>query len=86
MPDKWSSFWKPDRLPIYVVRKVWKLPSKRGIWKNILNTSFNGQDEPIVEKPAEALSAFLKMPLNALVVPPYIIYKQNQAAKSAYHN
>ena len=52
----------------------------------ILNTSFNGQDEPIVEKPAEALSAFLKMPLNALVVPPYIIYKQNQAAKSAYHN
>jgi carbamoyltransferase len=42
----------------------------------LLNTSFNGKDEPIVETPLEALAAFRRMPLHALAMPPFLITKR----------
>ncbi|WP_036170958.1 carbamoyltransferase C-terminal domain-containing protein [Massilia sp. 9096] len=42
----------------------------------LLNTSFHGKDEPIVEAPAEALAAFRRMPLHALAMPPFLITKR----------
>ncbi len=45
----------------------------------LLNTSFNGKDEPIVETPAEAVHSFRTMPLHALVMPPYVMLKRASA-------
>lgn len=42
----------------------------------LLNTSFNGKDEPIVETPAEAVAAFRRMPLHALAMPPFLVRKR----------
>jgi carbamoyltransferase len=42
----------------------------------LLNTSFNGKDEPIVETPSEALAAFRRMPLHALAMPPFLVRKR----------
>jgi carbamoyltransferase len=42
----------------------------------LLNTSFNGKDEPIVESPAEALATFRAAPMQALAMPPYLIRKR----------
>lgn len=42
----------------------------------LLNTSFNGKDEPIVETPDEALAAFRRMPLHALAMPPFLATKR----------
>jgi carbamoyltransferase len=42
----------------------------------LLNTSFNGKDEPIVETPAEALASFRRMPLHALAMPPFLVRKR----------
>ncbi|HJU24620.1 MAG TPA: carbamoyltransferase C-terminal domain-containing protein, partial [Casimicrobiaceae bacterium] len=42
----------------------------------LLNTSFNGKDEPIVESPSEALATFLAAPMQALAMPPYLIRKR----------
>ncbi|TQK05626.1 carbamoyltransferase C-terminal domain-containing protein [Herbaspirillum sp. SJZ107] len=42
----------------------------------LLNTSFNGKDEPIVETPREALAAFRQMPLHALSMPPFLVTKR----------
>lgn len=42
----------------------------------LLNTSFNGQDEPIVETPFEAIRAFRRMPMHALAMPPYLVTKR----------
>lgn len=44
----------------------------------LLNTSFNGKDEPIVETPEEALAAFRRMPLHALAMPPFLATKRNE--------
>jgi carbamoyltransferase len=44
----------------------------------LLNTSFNGKDEPIVETPQEALASFRRMPLHALVMPPFLITKRTE--------
>lgn len=41
----------------------------------LLNTSFNGKDEPIVETPAEAIASFRRMPLHALAMPPFVLRK-----------
>lgn len=43
----------------------------------LLNTSFNRQGEPIIETFEEAMDCFLKTPLHALLIPPYIIRKKN---------
>jgi carbamoyltransferase len=42
----------------------------------LLNTSFNGKDEPIVETPHEAVASFLRTPMHALVIPPYLVRKR----------
>lgn len=42
----------------------------------LLNTSFNGKDEPIVETPFEAVAAFRRMPLHALAMPPFLVRKR----------
>jgi carbamoyltransferase len=42
----------------------------------LLNTSFNGKDEPIVETPLEAVAAFRQMPLHALAIPPFLVTKR----------
>lgn len=42
----------------------------------LLNTSFNGKDEPIVETPRKALDSFRRMPLHALAMPPFWIRKR----------
>ncbi|MFC5459819.1 carbamoyltransferase [Massilia niabensis] len=42
----------------------------------LLNTSFNGKDEPIVETPAQAVASFRRMPLHALAMPPYLVKKR----------
>lgn len=42
----------------------------------LLNTSFNGKDEPIVETPGEALDTFRRTPMQALAMPPYLVRKQ----------
>jgi carbamoyltransferase len=42
----------------------------------LLNTSFNGKDEPIVETPDEALASFRRMPLHALAMPPFLVTKR----------
>lgn len=42
----------------------------------LLNTSFNGKGEPIVETPAEALSCFKSTAIHALAIPPFLIRKR----------
>jgi len=44
----------------------------------LLNTSFNGKNEPIVETPADALAAFRDMPLHALAIPPFLVTKRSE--------
>jgi carbamoyltransferase len=44
----------------------------------LLNTSFNGKDEPIVETPQEAIASFRRMPLHALVMPPFLVTKRSE--------
>jgi predicted NodU family carbamoyl transferase len=44
----------------------------------VLNTSFNGRDEPIVGSPADAIAAFRAMPLDALVIGPYVVERERQ--------
>jgi carbamoyltransferase len=44
----------------------------------LLNTSFNGKDEPIVETPQEALASFRRMPLHALAMPPFLVTKRSE--------
>ncbi|MFC6093389.1 carbamoyltransferase [Saccharothrix lopnurensis] len=43
----------------------------------LLNTSFNRRDEPLVETPADAVAAFLAMPLDALVLEDHLVTKQH---------
>ena len=42
----------------------------------LLNTSFNGKDEPIVETPAQALATFRSTPMHVLAMPPYLVRKR----------
>jgi carbamoyltransferase len=44
----------------------------------LLNTSFNGKDEPIVETPQEAIASFRRMPLHALAMPPFLVTKRSE--------
>jgi len=44
----------------------------------LLNTSFNGRDQPIVETPFEAVAAFRQMPLHALAMPPFLVTKRQE--------
>lgn len=42
----------------------------------VVNTSFNSKDEPIVETPQDAMKAFLRMNLDALVLDRYLVVKR----------
>lgn len=42
----------------------------------VINTSFNDRGEPIVESPADALTAFKRMDLDALVLGDYLVLKK----------
>jgi carbamoyltransferase len=42
----------------------------------LLNTSFNGPDEPIVETPSNAINTFLKRNLDYLVLDNFLVSKQ----------
>jgi carbamoyltransferase len=42
----------------------------------VINTSFNDRGEPIVESPADALLAFRRMNLDALVLGNYLVLKR----------
>ncbi|HEY3459238.1 MAG TPA: carbamoyltransferase C-terminal domain-containing protein, partial [Casimicrobiaceae bacterium] len=44
----------------------------------LLNTSYNGKDEPIVETPDEALATFRATPMHALAMPPYLLRKRTE--------
>ncbi|MDY7092967.1 MAG: carbamoyltransferase C-terminal domain-containing protein [Acidobacteriota bacterium] len=44
----------------------------------LLNTSFNGPGEPIVETLQEAVDFFLQRPVHLLAVPPYLIRKRRE--------
>jgi carbamoyltransferase len=46
----------------------------------LLNTSYNGKDEPIVETPDEALATFRASPMHALAMPPYLVRKRVEPA------
>jgi carbamoyltransferase len=46
----------------------------------VLNTSYNGKDEPIVETPQQALDSFRRMPMHALAMHPYLIRKRAEPA------
>ncbi|MBT6052267.1 MAG: carbamoyltransferase, partial [Candidatus Scalindua sp.] len=41
----------------------------------LLNTSFNGPGEPIVESPKDALDCFNRLDLDILILEDYIVYK-----------
>lgn len=42
----------------------------------LLNTSFNGKEEPIIETPAKAMETFRNTPMHVLAMPPYVIRKR----------
>jgi carbamoyltransferase len=43
----------------------------------LLNTSFNGKNEPIVETPREAIECFAATDIDALSIPPFLIFKRH---------
>jgi carbamoyltransferase len=61
-----------DQNPLY-----WKLLSRFEALTGIpilLNTSFN-ENEPVVNKPAEAIDCFLRTNMDVLVIGPFVLYK-----------
>ena len=58
------------------------LKEKSGI-PIVLNTSFNGKDEPIVENPANALNTFLKSPLNTIFLGNYMVTRRDKVEREA---
>jgi carbamoyltransferase len=50
----------------------------------LMNTSFNDNGEPIVESPNDAISAFLNMDIDYLVIGDYIVSKQNKKSTLKY--
>lgn len=44
----------------------------------LINTSFNDREEPIVESPADALLAFKRMNLDALVLDDHLIFRKGK--------
>jgi carbamoyltransferase len=49
----------------------------------LVNTSFNVRGEPIVSTPAEAYRCFLRTEMDALVVFPFLMLRENQPAAAA---
>jgi carbamoyltransferase len=49
----------------------------------VLNTSFNGRGEPLVETPAQALTAFMLNGLDALAIGPFLISSSRPGRRRA---
>jgi carbamoyltransferase len=45
----------------------------------LLNTSLNGQGDPLTETPADSLACFRATPMQALVLPPFLVRKRGDA-------
>lgn len=41
----------------------------------VLNTSFNGKEEPVVNSPADALPTFLACPMETSAIGPFLVHK-----------
>ncbi|MEO5351301.1 MAG: hypothetical protein H7836_16915 [Magnetococcus sp. YQC-3] len=63
----------PESGPVYDLLKIFGAISGHEI---LLNTSFNGRGEPIVETPRDACLAFLNMPLDLLYLEGYLFVKK----------
>lgn len=46
----------------------------------VVNTSFNLRGEPVVESPAQAYACFMRTDMDALVLGPFLLLKENQPA------
>ena len=42
----------------------------------LLNTSFNGRGEPIVDSPTDAIRCFMRMPINSMIIGDYLVSKR----------
>lgn len=62
-----------------LIRKFFK---KTGV-PIVLNTSFNGKDEPIVETPEEAIKSFLLSPIEHLFIDNFHVTKKNHATTTS---
>ncbi|HEU4595556.1 MAG TPA: carbamoyltransferase C-terminal domain-containing protein [Pyrinomonadaceae bacterium] len=60
---------------LYSLLKAFEARTGIGV---LLNTSFNGREEPIVETAAEAVNCFKTTAMHALVMPPYVIRKKSE--------
>lgn len=49
----------------------------------VLNTSFNGRDEPVVCSPRDALATFHRLPMDALALGPFLIERSAGALGEA---
>lgn len=47
----------------------------------ILNTSFNGRDEPVVCSPRDALATFHRLPMDALALGPFLVRRPDAASR-----
>ncbi|GGR31717.1 carbamoyltransferase [Streptomyces griseomycini] len=48
----------------------------------ILNTSFNGRDEPVVCSPRDALATFHRLPMDALALGPFLVRRPDGALRA----
>ena len=60
---------------LYALLKAFENTTGVGV---LLNTSFNGKGEPIVETLREAVNCFKATPMHVLAVPPWIICKKDE--------
>ncbi|TXJ77459.1 hypothetical protein E2C11_18545 [Streptomyces lavendulae] len=49
----------------------------------VLNTSFNGRDEPVVCSPGDALATFHRLPMDALALGPFLVRRPDDAPREA---
>nr|WP_270891891.1 carbamoyltransferase C-terminal domain-containing protein [Streptomyces sp. DHE17-7] len=49
----------------------------------VLNTSFNGRDEPVVCNPRDALATFHRLPMDALAIGPFLVRRPDGAVGEA---
>ncbi|WP_227657646.1 carbamoyltransferase C-terminal domain-containing protein [Candidatus Magnetaquicoccus inordinatus] len=65
----------PESGPVYGLLKQFARYSGVEV---LLNTSFNGRNEPIVETPGDALESFVRMPLDYLYLDGYLLAKRTE--------
>lgn len=64
------------------VHRLLKLFERETGFPVLLNTSFNGRGEPIVEKPEDAIATFLKTGIDALVLGNYLITTRSPSPRA----